>query len=417
MKKNALVAQSGGPTVVINASLAGVVDACLKSDEVGVVYGGCNGIEGILNHQIIDLGAQVSTDELINQLKLTPSMALGSCRYKLPKEADHPEVYEQIRNILDALNVGYFFYIGGNDSMDTAAKLGEYFARKGSDIRAIGVPKTIDDDLAVTDHTPGYGSAAKYIATSVYEVLRDVRSSNFKTVLVLEIMGRDAGFLTAAAAMPRFTGDVAPHLIYLPENDFVMAEFLEDVEELLKTEKQVVVAVSEGIHFADGRYVCEGEDPSKQEVDSFGHKQLSGTASYLAQVCKEKFGVRVRSIEYGALQRCAAHCNSKVDVDEAFEIGHVAVKAALEGETCKFVCVTRVSNNPYTVEYSLIDTKLVANAEKKAPASWFNERKNGLTQEAADYILPLIQGNIPLPEKNGLPDFIKLNLTDYVTVG
>ncbi len=414
MKKNALVAQSGGPTVVINASLAGVVDACLKAEEVGVVYGGCNGIEGILNGQIIDLGAQVATDELINTLKLTPSMALGSCRYKLPKEADAPEVYEKIRNILDTLNVGYFFYIGGNDSMDTAAKLGEYFARKGSDIRAIGVPKTIDDDLAVTDHTPGYGSAAKYIATSMMEVLRDVRSSNFQTVLVAEIMGRDAGFLTAAAAMPRFMGDVAPQLVYCPENVFDMQAFLADVEELLKTEKQIVVAVSEGIKFADGRYVCEGEDPTKAEVDSFGHKQLSGTASYLAQVCKEKFGIRVRSIEYGALQRCAAHCNSKVDVDEAFEIGHVAVKAAIAGETCKFVCVTRVSNDPYKVEMSLIDTKLVANEAKEVPADWFNEKKNNLNEKAAEYILPLIQGNIPLPEKNGMPDFIKLNLTDYV---
>ncbi|MEG0228996.1 MAG: 6-phosphofructokinase [Oscillospiraceae bacterium] len=413
MKKNAIVAQSGGPTVVINASLAGVADACLKAEEIDKVYGGCNGIEGILAGQIIDMGAQLGSDDLIETLKLTPSMALGSCRYKLPKFEDSPEIYEKIKEIFEKLNIGYFFYIGGNDSMDTANKLARYFADQKLDIKAIGVPKTIDDDLAVTDHTPGYGSAAKYIATSMLEIIRDVRSSNYQTVLVVEIMGRNAGFLTAAASLPYFMGVGAPQLVYCPENVFDMDKFLADIERLMKTDKQIVVAVSEGVQFADGRYVCEGA-ASSDEVDNFGHKQLSGTASYLANVCKEKFGCRVRNVEYGALQRCAAHCNSKVDVDEAFEVGVRGVKAALAGETCKFIAVKRISNNPYTIEYNVIDVNEVANAEKKVPDSWFNADKNQMTKDAYEYILPLIQGNIPLKEKDGMPQFLTFDQSSYV---
>ena len=313
-KKNIIVAQSGGPTVAINASLSGVIRQAIESDTYGTVYGSLNGILGILNEQYIDLTAKAEEDaDFLHRLETTPAMFLGSCRHKLPHYMDDDSSYVYIFNQFEKLNIGAFFYIGGNDSMDTVLKLSEYAKTMGKDIRIIGVPKTVDNDLCMTDHTPGFGSAAKYIASSILEIAHDTFIYAVKSVTIVEVMGRDAGWLTAASALARNEYNAAPHLIYLPEVPFHTEEFLLDVKRLLFEQNNVIVAVSEGIRDADGNYISA----SKASVDNFGHQQLSGAGKTLEHLVKEKLGVKVRSVEVNVLQRCAAHLASQTDLDES----------------------------------------------------------------------------------------------------
>ena len=404
MGKNAIVGQSGGPTSVINASLAGVFESC-KNRGADVVYGMCNGVAGLLEERVVDLSTLLTDDLDIELLKRTPSSFLGSCRYKLPDWRDDEAVYKKLFAILEKLNIGYFFYIGGNDSMDTIGKLADYGQRVGSDIRFMGVPKTIDNDLMVTDHTPGYGSAAKYIGVVMKEIIRDATVYGTKYVTVVEIMGRHAGWLTAAAALANTKGD-GPDLIYVPEVDFDMDKFVADVKRIYAEKKNCLVAVSEGIHYADGTFVSEAKASG---TDGFGHAQLGGLAARLADVVKAATGAKVRPIELSLLQRCAAHCASGTDMAESFMSGKVAVESAVSGTTDKMVgfeC-TRDANG-YHCEPKLFDLSLVANTEKKVPREWINEEGNGVTQEFVDYALPLINGENVGPKVSGLPRFANL---------
>ena len=404
MGKNAIVGQSGGPTSVINASLAGVFESC-KNRGADVVYGMCNGVAGLLEERVVDLSTLLTDDLDIELLKRTPSSFLGSCRYKLPDWRDDEAVYKKLFAILEKLNIGYFFYIGGNDSMDTIGKLADYGQRVGSDIRFMGVPKTIDNDLMVTDHTPGYGSAAKYIGVVMKEIIRDATVYGTKYVTVVEIMGRNAGWLTAATVLPAAKGD-GPDLIYLPEVDFDMADFLDDVIRVYEGQGQCLVAVSEGIHYSDGAFVSEAKTSS---TDGFGHAQLGGLAARLAQVIKEHEHAKVRGIELSLLQRAGAHLASQTDIDEAFAAGKMAVEAALSGETGKMVAFERViADGQYACRMKLIPLSDVANYEKKVPVEWIVPEGNNVTQDFIDYALPLIQGVPEIPLENGLPRYARL---------
>ena len=409
MKKNAIVGQSGGPTAVINASLYGVVyEALNREDVIGTIYGMINGIEGFLNENLMDMKPLEANGEL-ELIKTTPGSYLGSCRYKLPEDLTDA-VYPQLFEKFEKYNIGYFFYIGGNDSMDTVSKLSRYAETVNSEIRFIGIPKTIDNDLVLTDHTPGFGSAAKYVASTVREIAIDASVyDNKKSVTIVEIMGRHAGWLAAASVLARkFEGD-NPVLIYLPEVPFDVDKFLAKVKDLLNKKSSIVIAVSEGIKLADGRYVCELGSVGDY-VDAFGHKQLQGTATYLANFLAAECGCKTRAVELSTLQRSASHMASRVDIDEAFMVGGAAVKAADEGDTGKMVVIDRVSDDPYMAATGIYDVHRIANEEKLVPREWMNKDATNVTKDFVDYIKPLIQGDYQPIMVNGMPRHLVLNL-------
>lgn len=399
--KNLLVGQSGGPTVAINASLSGVLEMGYQMPEIGKVYGARNGIQGVLEERLCDM--EPYRDQL-EVLRVTPSMFLGSCRYKLPEEGEGQDIYEKIFEVFSRYEIGYFFYIGGNDSMDTVLKLSAYAEKIGYDISIIGVPKTIDNDLMEIDHTPGFGSAAKYIASSILEMAHDTYIYPVKSVLIVEIMGRNAGWLTASSVLARNEYSDAPHLIYLPEKPFQTSRFIRDVQEQLEHKDQVIVAVSEGIRDTEGKYISA----QASQVDQFGHVMLSGTGKYLESLVADTIGCKVRSVELNVLQRCASHIASKTDIMEAAQLGREAVKKAVEGQTGVMSRLTRTSDDPYVVEYSMAPIARIANEEKKIPAEWINEEGNDVTDEMTAYLKPLIQGEMPVPYEDGLPKYLYL---------
>ena len=404
LKGACIIGQSGGPTSVINASAYGVIRTALDSDCITAVYGAEHGIKGVLADRLFDMSKEDARE--LELLKYTPSSALGSCRYKIADPDVDDTDYKRILEVFKKHDVRYFFYNGGNDSMDTCNKISKYMQKVGYECRVMGVPKTIDNDLFGTDHCPGYASAAKYIATSCMEVYQDARVYDTGMICIIEIMGRHAGWLTAAAALATEYG-AGPDLIYLPERDFDMDKFLADVERVYKEKGNCMVAVSEGIHYADGSFVSEAKTSAS---DGFGHAQLGGLAALLASIVKEHFpGVKVRGIELSLLQRCGAHLASKVDIDEAFGAGEEAVKQAVSGCTGKMVGFKRVYvDGKYTCEYELLPLSSVANFEKKVPMEWINAEHNGLTKEFIDYALPLIQGEPQLPLESSLPRYAKL---------
>ena len=398
---NAIVGQSGGPTAAINATLAGVIRGAFECDAIETIYGAFNGVEGMLNGTLCNLNEVFANEADLVTLENTPAAALGSCRLKLPKAGEVTDKYERLFELFERLNIRYFFYIGGNDSMDTVAKVSAYAKKINYDIRVMGVPKTIDNDVCGTDHTPGYGSAAKYIAASMQEIIRDCAVYTVKAVTIVEIMGRDAGWLTAAAALPRITSDVAPDYIYLPEVDFSYEQFFSDVRVALERHPNVVIAVSEGIHFADGSLV--GAATQSGVVDAFGHAYLSGTGKALELAIKDEIGCKVRSVELNILQRCASHIASKTDLEESVMIGRAAVFAAAEGESGKMMTFKRVSDAPYKCEGAPEDIEKIANLVKKVPAEFINAEGNNVTDECAKYLLPLIEGETMPEFKNGVP--------------
>lgn len=406
MKGNVIVGQSGGPTAVINSSLAGVYKTAIDRG-ANKVYGMLHGIQGLLEERVVDLSDHIKSDLDIDLLKRTPSSFLGSCRYKLPEIKDGTQLYDKIFQILDKLEIEYFFYIGGNDSMDTIKKLSDYSLLNGSRIRFMGVPKTIDNDLAVTDHTPGFGSAAKYIASITKEVIRDGLVYDQESVTLLEIMGRNAGWLTGAAALATGEDCEGPDMLFLPEITFDVEHFMKKVTDLQKVKKSVVVAVSEGVKVADGRYVCELTD-NIDYVDAFGHKQLTGTSRYLAGRISREMGCKTRSIEFNSLQRCASHIVGRVDITEAFQVGGAAVKAAFEGETGKMIILKRVSDDPYICVTDIYDVHKIANVEKVVPREWINEAGDYVTQDFVNYVRPLIQAELTPIMVDGLPRHLKL---------
>ena len=403
MKGNIIVGQSGGPTAAINSSLAGVYRTAMdRGAKQG--YGMLNGIQGLLEEKYIDLSTRITNELDAELLKRTPSAYLGSCRYKLPGIHEDMSVYEKIFAFLEKLDIEAFIYIGGNDSMDTIKKLSDYAIITGSPIRFIGCPKTIDNDLALTDHTPGYGSAAKYIGTSVKEIIRDSFCLRYDkgVVTIVEIMGRNAGWLTGAAALAKGEDCSGPDMIYLPEIPFDFQNFKEKVAKRLEKKSSVVVAVSEGIHTADGKYVCE-YGSSIDFVDAFGHKQLSGTASYLASFIAGELGCKTRAIELSTLQRSASHLSSRVDILEAYQVGGAAVKAADEGDSGKMVVIVRTSDDPYQSTTEVKDVHKIANDEKLVPREWLNKEGDYVTEEFVNYVRPLIQGDVSPIMVDGIP--------------
>ncbi|MGN0512953.1 MAG: 6-phosphofructokinase [Lachnospiraceae bacterium] len=408
MRGNVIVGQSGGPTSVINSSLVGVYKTA-KDRGAGKVYGMLHGIKGLLDGQYVDLSEHIKTDLDIDLLKRTPSSFLGSCRYKLPEICDDREIYDKIFKKLEELNIEAFFYIGGNDSMDTIKKLSDYAILINSDIKFMGVPKTIDNDLATTDHTPGFGSAAKYIAAVTKEIIRDGLVYDYPTITIIEIMGRNAGWLTAAAALSKAEDCEGVDMVFLPEVPFDIDKFMNKVKELSKVKSSIVIAISEGIKVADGRYVFELAD-HVEFTDAFGHKQLSGSAKFLANKIGAELGVKTRAIELSTLQRCAAHLTSRVDITEAFQVGGAAVKAAFEGETGKVIVLERVSEDPYICITNSQDVHKIANIEKKVPLEWITEDGTFVSDELIHYIRPLIQAELSPVMVDGLPRHLKLNL-------
>lgn len=404
--KNVMVAQSGGPTVAINASLAGVIKGVQSSSSYGTVYGAINGILGIINNEFLNLTALMNENpEYMERLTTSPAMFLGSCRYKLPDYLDDDSSYVFIFSQFEKYNVGAFFYIGGNDSMDTVLKLSEYGKKIGSSVRIIGIPKTIDNDLCMTDHTPGFGSAAKYIAASLLEIAHDTFIYAVKSVTIVEIMGRDAGWLTAASALARNEYNAAPHLIYLPEVPFDKEDFLLDVKRALFERDNVIIAVSEGIRDVNGNYISASE----AAADTFGHSQLSGAGRTLEFLIKEKLGIKVRSVEINVLQRSAAHLASKTDLEESAALGKKAVALSEEGITASMVTLNRISDTPYEVTYEYAEIKNIANEAKSVPREWINDAGNDVTQEMIDYLTPLIQGESAVTYQNGLPVYMNIS--------
>lgn len=391
---------------MINSSLAGVFKTA-RDRGANKVYGMLHGIQGLLQEKYVDLSEHIKSDLDIDLLKRTPSSFLGSCRFKLPEIKDNTEIYDKIFGILDKLEVEYFFYIGGNDSMDTIKKLSDYSILNGSKIRFMGVPKTIDNDLAVTDHTPGFGSAAKYIASITKEVIRDGLVYGTRSVTILEIMGRNAGWLTGAAALAKGEDCEGPDMLFLPEVTFDVDNFMKKVGELQEKKESVVVAVSEGVKVADGRYVCELTD-NIDYVDAFGHRQLTGTARYLAEKISREVGCKTRAIEFNSLQRCASHIVGRVDITEAYQVGGAAVKAAFEGETGQMVILKRVSDDPYLCVTELYDVHKIANVEKKVPREWINEEGDFVTPAFINYVRPLIQAELTPMMVDGLPRHLRL---------
>lgn len=406
MKDNCIVAQSGGPTVAINASLAGVIDGVKKSNKFTRVYGAIHGIQGVLENNFIDLSLMaLSKFPLVNTLELSPAMYLGSCRYKLPDFEADSKPYEIIFDRFEEYKVAAFYYIGGNDSMDTVDKLSKYAEKIGSDVKIIGIPKTIDNDLCHTDHTPGFGSAAKYVASTMLEIAHDTYIYHIPSVVIVEIMGRDAGWLTAASCLARNDYSPAPHLIYLPEVDFDEDQFIDDIKNVLKTSRCVIIAVSEGIHDKDGNYISA----TSAVADKFGHAQLSGTGKALESLVKDRIDIKVRSIELNVLQRCAAHISSRTDINESFALGQAAVKYAAEGMTAVMSTIKRVSNDPYQWIIEPEKVSLIANQAKTIPLEWITPEKNDVTPEMESYLRPLIIGEVSLQYKDGLPMYLPVN--------
>ncbi|HIT07198.1 MAG TPA: 6-phosphofructokinase [Candidatus Scybalocola faecipullorum] len=402
--KNILVGQSGGPTAVINGSLYGVITEGfrLRDEKIGHVYGMINGIEGFLKGNFRDMDEEF-TPETLELLKTTPGAYLGSCRYKLPEDM-HDEVYAHLFESFDQLNIGYFFYIGGNDSMDTVSKLSRYAKMHDHPLRVIGVPKTIDNDLTLTDHTPGFGSAAKYVACTVREIAIDASIYNTKSVTIVEIMGRNAGWLTGASALARQFHSDNPVLIYLPEVNFNEEEFLKHLEKAFEKKRNLVVCVSEGIHDAHGKFLCEyGSDVG---TDTFGHKMLAGCGKYLENLVRARLGVKVRSVELNVTQRACAAQISRTDLLEAVEAGSYAVISALNGHTGQMVSFRRISETPYKMICTLKNVNDICNKEKTVPAQWISCSHADVTQEFVNYVRPLIAGSIRIPEENGLSKFI-----------
>ncbi len=405
-KRNCFVGQSGGPTAAINASLAGVVAECKESKQFDHVYGMVNGIKGLLEDKYMDLLEVFDTDEKITQLKHSPAMYLGSCRYKLPTYLDDSQTYDKLFETFEKLEITDFYYIGGNDSMDTVAKLSAYAKVIESPIRFIGVPKTIDNDLMGTDHTPGFGSAAKYVATSMLEIAYDSSIYKLDSVTIVEIMGRNAGWLTAASALARTEYSDAPDLIYLPEVPFVKEKFLNDIREVFKRKRSVIIAVSEGIKGEDGEFLDSDSKYAKR--DAFGHILHSGTGKVLETLVYQEFKCKVRSIELNVLQRAAMHIASEVDINESFEIGRYAVKTSMNGKTGMMMVFNRTSNTPYTIECDYKDVSEIANQEQKIPVEWINEAHNDITPALYEYLYPLIQGEIALKYHNGVPHYVDI---------
>ena len=405
---NAIVGQSGGPTAAINATLAGVISGAIGCESIRKIYGMRNGVEGLLEERLIDLTEIFDgAPEKLDSLKRTPAAALGSCRKKLPSpdKSDYAKTFERLIEIFKKYDIRYFFYIGGNDSMDTVAKLSEYTKNCGYEMRIIGVPKTIDNDLKGTDHTPGFGSAAKYISVVTQEIIRDTAVYTVPAVTIIEIMGRDAGWLTASAALGRIVTGCAPDLVYLPEREFDTDEFIEDIKSALKVKPNVVVAVSEGIVCKGGAYI--GDSTQGRGVDAFGHKALSGTGKGLEMLVKEKVGCKVRSVEINLPQRCASHIASSCDINESFGVGRAAVQAAEQGVSREMMVIIRNNDvdEPYSSVYGHMDIELIANKTKLVPSSYINSRGNNVTDECLEYILPLIEGECYPEYKHGLPVF------------
>lgn len=401
MTGNVIVGQSGGPTAVINASLAGVFESAKKAG-FNKIYGMQFGVHGLLNEKVIDLAQKLTSIMDIELLKRTPSSYLGSCRYKLPNFDIDPDVYIQLFNVLKKLDISVFIYIGGNDSMDTIAKLSSYAKTIKSNIKFIGVPKTIDNDLVGTDHTPGYGSAAKYIATVLKEIVRDSNVYDLHSVTVVEIMGRNAGWLTGAAALCKADDCEGVDLICLPETDFDLDWFLNRVKQLHQVKNNIVIAVSEGVKKADGRYLCELAT-SKLSTDVFGHINLTGTSQYLANEIQRNLGCKSRAIELNTIQRCGSHIASRIDVTEAYQVGAAAVQAALQGETAKMVALKRVCQSPCVCVTELLDIHEVANKEKLVPIEWIDTENGTVTKEFTEYLRGLIQAELTPIYVDGLP--------------
>ena len=406
---NIAAAQSGGPTAAINASLAGIFRRALKCPEIGRIYGSINGIEGMIQGNLVPLDSILTSEHDVELLKKTPSTVLGSCRYKLaeydPEDSRTEAEYMKIIKTFEEYDIKAFFYIGGNDSMDTVMKLDRYCRAVGKDIKIIGVPKTIDNDLPMTDHTPGFGSAAKYVATTLQEIIRDSRVYSIQSITIVEIMGRNAGWLTASSCVLRANGEPAPHLIYVPEafpNGFDMERFLDDAARMMRRYLAVIIAVSEGIVPTDRQYVKTG-------ADAFGHTDNSGVAKYLEHRCADRFGCKVRSIELNVMQRCSSHIASLTDLDESERIGSAAVDCALSGSSGRMMGYRRISNEPYRIEIVSFDVAEAANKEKYFPAEWITDDKCDVTTDALNYFLPLIQGEVTTEYRNGIPVHFRLN--------
>ena len=405
---NAVVGQSGGPTAAINATLSGVIRGALDATHINKVYGMRNGIEGFMAGNLIELNSVFDTEDALHTLEQTPAAALGSCRKKLPDPVaeENKAFYEKLFSVIAEWDIKYFFYIGGNDSMDTVAKMTRYAQNNGIDIRIIGVPKTIDNDLAMTDHTPGFGSAAKYIATTMSEIIRDCSVYTVKAVTVVEIMGRDAGWLTASAAIGRVVNGYAPDYIYLPEKAFDKEAFFADIEKAFEKHPNVVVAVSEGLQFADGRYVGEGTQSTSTDV--FGHKYLAGTGKALELAIKDRFGCKVRSIELNLMQRCAGHLISLTDISESVRIGRDAVHAATNGVSGEVMVFVRRSGEEYVCDVEHRSVMGIANATRYVPDEFIKAENNNVTDECCKYLLPLILGEYDVKFESGLPKHIIL---------
>ncbi len=401
---NCIVAQSGGPTAVINASACGAIIEALDQKCMKNIYGSQNGIEGIINEDLFDLRKEDIRE--IKRLKNTPASALGSCRYHLPNIEEGKEIYDKIFKVFKAHEIRYFFYIGGNDSMDTINKITQYAKQVDYKLYAIGVPKTIDNDLMNTDHCPGYGSSAKYIATSILEIAEDARVYNSGIVTIVEVMGRNAGWLAAAGALAVNQREKAVDLIYLPEVVFDFDKFHQDVENAYKLKGKVIIVVSEGIKGKNGNYILEQKT---QSHDIFGHSQLGGVGQMLGDYVMKHITKRVKVVTYGVLQRCSAHCTSKTDSDEAFMLGTEAVKEAVNGNTGYMIGLERISNTPYRCKTKLIDLSQVANLEKKIPKKWINEEGNYVTEDCIQYMMPLIEGDCYPSSEKGLPVFARLS--------
>lgn len=404
MKKNVIVGQSGGPTAVINASLYGVVyEALMQKEQIGTVYGMINGIEGFLADTIMDMNSVEQSGEL-ELIKTTPGSFLGSCRYKLPEDLKD-DVYPLLFKKFEEYSIGYFFYIGGNDSMDTVSKLSRYADKHNNSIRFIGIPKTIDNDLVLTDHTPGYGSAAKYVASTVREICLDASVYQTPAVTIVEIMGRHAGWLTAASVLARKHELDNPLLIYLPESDFDLQEFSRDLTNALHKQPNVVVCVSEGISDAGGRFICE-YNTDATALDTFGHKMLAGCGKVLENYVRSTFGVKARSVELNVSQRCSGMIASLTDIEEAAHAGAIGVSNALNGATGMMVSMKRSSGSPYSLEYVLEDVNEICNKEKKFPLSWITNHGTDIGPEFQAYAIPLIQGEPARVMDHGLPVYL-----------
>ena len=406
-KLNCFVAQSGGPTVAINSSLAGVIKGVADSEMYGTIYGSVNGILGILDNRILNLSEKVPDDKELLCLKHTPAMYLGSCLHKLPDYKDYDSPYVYIFHQFDKLSIKAFFYIGGNDSMDTVDKMSKYCKENGvDDVFVVGAPKTIDNDLVETDHCPGFGSAAKYLAATFAELERDCHVYEKKAVTIVEVMGRNAGWLTAASALSRVNGGEGPSLIYLCEPVFDTEQFLKDVQEKLEQKDSVLVAISEGIHDSEGRYVSEQVQSDAQ--DQFGHSYIAGSAKVLEELVRDRIGCKVRSIELNLMQRCAAHLASATDLEESRMLGMKACQGALEKQGGQMASIRRISADPYRVEYTSVPVSEVANKEKKVPLSWITEDGHDVTEEMMAYLRPLILGEPAMQYENGIPVHIEL---------